>query len=543
MKNRGPRAPFFSLKFPGILPLSCQEAVRRLPAGTFPSRACAHPQAMNTRMIFRAVSPFAGAGAALVMLALLVATIYFTWFDLQWVTFFAGILAAAVLSIVSRASRAEWIIARRNAQVAHLKSKLNAEVVLRRHADEGLAAVRATVHHLDETFPAMVAYVDADDVVRYHNRAFRVWLGAARDAIDGRMFRDLLAPGAWTDLEGPFREMREGRLSQSVRLYPLRSGARMRLVTHLIPQFGEGGRVTGAYLLQLDVTDPKEGALTPLPEEAADGRAIYANTLNAEITNWENVADRLREALDRDEFCLYSQRIAPLSPSAPRLPFRELLVRLREEEDNLMPPGTFLPLAEEHGLMPDLDRWVVRHLLNWTCGDPARQSAIYSLNVAVSTVEAGGFPEFVRAELGMRGLPGSLLCFELPEPEARKGIPPTAAFIEGLRAAGCLTSLCGFGRSLESFDLLRHLPVDFLKVDAGIVLRVGTSPVDVAKVKAIVRVARETRRKTIAECVEDRPTMERLRRLGIDYAQGFGVSRPQPLEAAPRSEHVLAAVD
>ena len=89
------------------------------------------------------------------------------------------------------------------------------------------------------------------------------------------------------------------------------------------------------------------------------------------------------------------------------------------------------------------------------------------------------------------------------------------------------------------------LPVDFLKVDAGIVLRLATSPVDQAKLKAIVRIARETRRRTVAECVEDQDTINRLRRLGVDYAQGFGIGRPEPLEseAPERSEHVLAAVD
>lgn len=499
---------------------------------------------MRFRAAFRSVSNLIAAAAALAMLALLLATIYFTWFEVQWTAFFAGILAAAVLSIVSRVSHSEWLLARRSAQVSQLRSKLNAEQVLRKRSDDQLAAVRANVQHLDESLPAGVAFIDPEGIVRYHNRAFRFSHGLAADRIDGRPLSEVAGAAAWGRLGEPVTgALALGKPSLVVRAAG-EAGADCACAVHVLPIESATGGMAGAYLLQVD--SPAAAELPRVPEPPPpQGRTIYANTLNETIMNWDHAATRLRQALERDEFCLYGQRIKALEPTAVPRHMLELLVRLREEEDQLIPPGTFLPLVEEHGLMPELDRWVVRHLLDWAKRSPSRLETVYSINVAPATIADGTFPDYVRDQLASRGLLGSLLCFEVPEPEATTGLVPIRGFVERVRAAGCLSALCGFGRTLESFDQVAALPVDFLKVDAGIVLRLATSPVDQAKLKAIVRIARETRRRTVAECVEDQETISRLRRLGVDYAQGFGVGRPEPLEAeAPAgSEHVLAAVD
>ncbi|MBK8323676.1 MAG: EAL domain-containing protein [Betaproteobacteria bacterium] len=499
---------------------------------------------MRYRPVFRSVSNFVAAAAALAMLALLLATIYFTWFELQWTTFFAGILAAAVISIVSRVSHSEWLLARRSAQVSQLRSKLNAEQVLRKRSDDQLASVRANVRHLDESLPAGVAFIDPEGVVRYHNRAFRLSQGLTADRIDGRPLADVLGAAAWGRLgESVTGALALGRNSTVVRAAG-EGGADCACAVHVLPLESVPGGMAGAYLLQVESMAAAElpRGLEPPPPQ---GRTIYANTLNETIMNWDHAATRLRQALDRDEFCLYGQRIRGLEPTTAPRHLLELLVRLREEEDQLIPPGTFLPLVEEHGLMPELDRWVVRHLLDWAQRSPSRLETVYSINVAPATIADGTFPDYVREQLASRGMLGSLLCFEVPEPEAATGLVPIRGFVERVRAAGCLSALCGFGRTLESFDQVAALPVDFLKVDAGIVLRLATSPVDQAKLKAIVRIARETRRRTIAECVEDTETISRLRRLGVDYAQGFAIGRPEPLEneAPAHSEHVLAAVD
>lgn len=517
---------------------------------------------MKARIAFRAVGPFLGGIATLLLLAFLLAAMYFTWLDLQWTAFLAGILAASVMALASRNAHAAWRIARRDAQLTQARQKLAAEAVLRRHAQDVLAASRANLEYLDERLPALVCWADADGVLRYHNHAYRAFDGRPRAAIDARPLPEALGPG-WSALEPGWREALAGRLASGTREHGFASGARLRLAWYWVPHFGTGGHVEGACLVQVDVTELRHGLATasaavpsappPSPPPALPvphaPRTVLAETLNEEITGWDNVGDRLRAALENDEFCLYAQRIEPLSPAAHRLPFHELLVRLREEEDNLMPPGTFLPLAEEHGLMPALDRWVVRHVLDWAAGDPARRQAVYSVNLSPATIDEGGLPAFVRAALDARSLPGAILCFELPEADCGTRTASLARFIAGAQAAGCTTAFSGFGHQLEAFDLLRDLPVDYLKIDPGIVLRLAASPVDLAKLKAIVRVARDTRRLTIAQCVEDEATRERLAALGVDYAQGFGVARPEPLGGPGRtgrrapSGHVLAAVD
>jgi EAL domain-containing protein (putative c-di-GMP-specific phosphodiesterase class I) len=294
------------------------------------------------------------------------------------------------------------------------------------------------------------------------------------------------------------------------------------------PPSSPGNRSPGPDATIDAVPRPAAGAPTALPDGGRGGE-IYAETIAAELTDWSDVANRLLEALERDEFRLYTQRIVPLSFIASRLPFHEMLVRLQEKEAGLMPPGAFLPLAERHGLLPALDRWVLRHVLEWIAGDKARQAGCYSINVSAATIVDPGFPEFLTAELDGRGLQGLLLCFEIAESEAHARMPETSAFVEGVRERGCQTALCGFGKSLSSFGALRHLAVDFLKIDAGIVQGMAANPVDAAKVKAIVRIANDTRRRTIAECVEDEATLAQLHAIGVDYAQGFGVSRPVPL--------------
>ena len=153
-------------------------------------------------------------------------------------------------------------------------------------------------------------------------------------------------------------------------------------------------------------------AQEPTIEDASHGEVheVYVDSLAAELTGWSNVGDRLAAAFANDEFCLYAQRIQALGPGGRAM--HEVLIRLREEEENLMPPGAFLPLAERHGLMPQLDRWVVRHVLDWVAAAPARRQAIYSLNVAPSTIEDESFGGDVWRLLHERELPGSVLCFE-----------------------------------------------------------------------------------------------------------------------------------
>ena len=246
----------------------------------------------------------------------------------------------------------------------------------------------------------------------------------------------------------------------------------------------------------------------------------------------EDIAARLRAALARNEFCLYGQAIMPATriPSPAR--FFEILIRLNEEERNMTPPGAFLQLAEEHGVLPDLDRWVVRHLLDLLAGSPMRQSATYSVNIAGATLSDPTFPAYVVEQVAARSLRELTLCFEFPEAEAAARINDAIPFIRRLRRGGFLCALSGFGSRVESFDLLKALPVDFLKIDSGIVLALHRSATENAKVRAINRAAHAAGIKTIAECVEDDRTFDMVCELEVDFAQGFGIAHPKRLGTA-----------
>lgn len=481
---------------------------------------------MRIRTVFEGINPFAGAAGMIVTGILLVATIFLTLFELPWVAFLTGILSAAAIGLVSRLA----------------------------YAETTLAAVRENVHYVDDDLPIMVVYVAADGTVRFHNQAFRYWLRARQDSINGRPLRNVVGLTTFGRLKAGLDAALSGQATHETRIHEGLGGPYSRLFTQYLPHVGETGSVVGAFVLQTDVDllgirlesprAPVEVApsakvpvaapdaqlpLPPAPNGAEQERRIFVNTMTEELTDWKNAGDRLRAALDNDEFCLYCQAIKPVAAEATDVPVYEMLLRLREEEEGLMPPGAFLPLAEEYGLLPDLDRWVVRNVLDWAGASHDRLAATYCINVSAPTIGNADFPDFVADELKRRGMKGSLLCFEILEAEVLSRRREAARLVSVLAEAGCSATLCGFGQNAVSYGLLKFLKVDYLKIDGDIILGLNRNPVDLIKLKAITRVARATNRRTIAEFVENEETLEKLREFGVDFAQGFGIARPAPL--------------
>lgn len=196
----------------------------------------------------------------------------------------------------------------------------------------------------------------------------------------------------------------------------------------------------------------------------------------------------------------------------------------------MMPPGAFFPLAEKHGLMPYLDRWVVRHVLQRAADQKQqgmlRQGPLFFINVARATIRDPEFPAFLAEVLQEYGVAGSALCFEVPDPELAAAGAAVAEFARRINACGCRVALSGFGRGGVSFNLIRGFRVEFLKIDGSIILETLRDPVEFAKVVAIVRVARKIGVKTIAEMAESEAAIAKLRAAGVDFAQGFGISHP-----------------
>jgi PAS domain S-box-containing protein len=495
------------------------------------------PQKRNKgryRTAFATVSPYLGALGVVGLLAMLLGTIYYTWLDLQWVTFLSGILCAAILALVSRASRAEWTIRRRTAQNFSLREKLSKELILRARAEEALALVKSGVHYLDQEMPAMLAYVNAEQCFQYHNRAFRTFLGIQSNKIDGRHMREVLGAANYAAIEDGAKQALSGSSVRFEGTQRARGNTVFRLSTQFLPHFGDGGKVLGFFSVQTDITASKDlVAIAPSkPVHAEKSHAQKASvTAVIDVTSdWNDPAGRLRAALDNDEFCLYCQSIVPTALTSKALPFYEVLIRLKEEEQNLIQPGSFLPFAEEHGMIPALDRWVVRHLLKWAGNTPARQKAIYSVNLSGLTICDRDFPGFMREQLRSHPLNGNHLCFEFSEIDALAHESDAANLVGQLKPLGCLFAMSGIGANPLSVDLLKRMPVDYLKISGDLILNILRNPADLAKVTAINRAAHSKGIGTIAEFVESAQTLAKLRELEVDLAQGFGISRPRPLE-------------
>ncbi len=492
----------------------------------------------KVRWAYRRMAPYVGALGAVLLVAMVLFTMFFTLLEWQWFTFFSGVLGAAALSLASRSIHSEWLIARRNAQLSLARQKLANEARLRARAEEDLAGVENSITYLHESLPAMLAFVDDRHQLKYHNRAFRHGLGAAVSHIDGRHLREVVGNIVYGELEADLSRAFEGSMAHRERMHKSAAGETFRLLMQCLPQFNETGEVVGVFLLSTDITGPQDFALPPFPMPPPGMPAVVSSPSPIERVA-EPLPDQcedavlLRHALAHDEFCLFFQAIVPVTPDKGARPFREILLRLKVEEESMLPPGSFLPVAEKYGMLPDLDRWVVRHVLGWTRVDATRQQAVYSINISPQTMADREFPAFVKKALRDFGLPGSLLCFELPETDILNRPDDAAWFVGQLRPEGCGCAICGFNGSRVSFDLLRKVPVNFLKIDGGLILNSRRSAVDQARVKAIHRVAQAIGIRTIAECVEDDKTLAWLRTIGVDFAQGFGISRPRDLRKIP----------
>ncbi|HEY9147025.1 MAG TPA: EAL domain-containing protein, partial [Thiobacillus sp.] len=239
---------------------------------------------------------------------------------------------------------------------------------------------------------------------------------------------------------------------------------------------------------------------------------------------------RLQAALSADRFVLYCQRIAPIGNAEGKVNYNEILVRLRED-DGLIAPGMFIAAAERYHLMPAIDRWVVKNALQMLARRTHwEEHDLFAVNLSGHTLGDEDFLAFVSAELENSGVDARHICFEITETAAVANLRSAQHFIHTLRRHGCVFALDDFGSGLSSFAYLKRLPVDYLKIDGRFVKDIVTDSMDHAMVEAINQVGHIVGVRTIAEFVENDEILARLERLGVDYAQGFGVHIPEPLE-------------
>jgi len=254
------------------------------------------------------------------------------------------------------------------------------------------------------------------------------------------------------------------------------------------------------------------------------------NAVNARETgNAAGAADALaplRDALKKDAFALYAQAIVSLPGLKTEL--AEILVRLREEEQSMLPPGEFLPLFEECGMLPQLDLWVVRHTLRRLAAGKLPVKRL-SVNVSAQTLRDAAFPKAVAGELqAAKAAPASIL-FEIEEADLVASPVEAGRFGAAVKALGCGIIIDGFGERATG-PVVKALKPQLVKVYGGIVRTLLTNDASADKLAALAQFCTNLGIGMIAECVEDRNVLTGLKALGVGYAQGFGIQVPKPIE-------------
>ena len=316
--------------------------------------------------------------------------------------------------------------------------------------------------------------------------------------------------------------------------YGPREGTRFSIA---IPVRDAGGEVNGAVRLTLDsqIEDPRteeplEQRLAPLMVCLA---AEFERRRAAPLKPGTDQAQRaaIEDALQAERFELYVQPIRSLRAASGEVHY-EVLLRLRTRDGALIEPGHFLSAAAQRNAMPSIDRWVVRTLLQWLAGNRrlfARVPAVFCINVSLQSLADDQFVRFVETFVKKTGLAPQALCFEVTERFASSGNLGVGDSMRRLEALGCEVALDDFGGNAPSYGYLRSVPAHYFKIDRALVGAAPTDRVARAMISSIVRMAGDLGVQTVAEAVESDTELQAVRSLGVDYAQGYWMGRPQSL--------------
>jgi EAL domain-containing protein (putative c-di-GMP-specific phosphodiesterase class I) len=214
----------------------------------------------------------------------------------------------------------------------------------------------------------------------------------------------------------------------------------------------------------------------------------------------------------------------------------EVLLRLKDPVRGVLMPGSFLPAAERYNLMPEIDRWVVRRVLQWLDGhrEHGQRLDLCAINLSAQTLANDSFQDYLAALLKNATTAPDKLCFEIAGAGAMLDPHKSMEMMRSLRAMGCKLSISGVGTGVASFAYLKQFPADFIKIDAANVTAIMQSVVDEEMVKSLNEIAHLLGEKTIAEGIEDQATVDAATRIGVDYMQGRWFQPPQPFAHFPR---------
>ena len=257
-------------------------------------------------------------------------------------------------------------------------------------------------------------------------------------------------------------------------------------------------------------------------------------------TELYRVAD-LHRMLEDDGLLVYKQAIYSLDGRSNAPVAFELLLRLRNADGQVLPPGGLIAAAERYNVMAKVDRWMIRNGIERSA-QLYGGGAMIAINLSANSFGDRGLAEYVRAIVHRTGIAPALLCFEITETTAISNLEAAMLFLKDMKKLGCKLALDDFGAGISSFRCLKTFPVDYLKIDGGLVEDIAVDVAARAMVTSIQQVAATMGMTTIAEWVSDDAILAVLREIGVDYAQGFALGRPEPLDAALTGSHTEASV-
>jgi diguanylate cyclase (GGDEF)-like protein len=310
---------------------------------------------------------------------------------------------------------------------------------------------------------------------------------------------------------------------QTVVIDPAGRAVRIQASGGVVAFDNQSGHTIGSLLVDADIA---------MYDAKAAGRnrvaiAAYEPEQRARLAGRQGCVEAIRAALDGDGFELWSQPILNLATNA--LEREELLLRMRRDGE-LIPPGVFLPVAEQVGLITDIDIWVIRDSFRLVRERiAAGESPRVHINLSGASITEAKVIEVIKDGISA-GVPAGALVFEITETAAIADIEQARQFAGQLRDAGCGLALDDFGSGFGSFYYLKHLPFDCLKIDGDFINGLSASEPDQHVVRAIIQIANGMGMTTIAEFVEDDETLDMVRQMGADMAQGFGIARPAPTD-------------
>jgi PAS domain S-box-containing protein len=383
--------------------------------------------------------------------------------------------------------------------VSHLQ-----DITDRKRAEEQLLDSERRLRSVIDHTPAMVWVKGRDFRYQLVNSQFERVFGVPSEWIVGRRDEDILPACAIERVRAEDQLVLDGGQPVQEEITALRNGQQRMFLTVRFPLFDEQGAIQAVAGMSTDVTERR------LEERSKRERLQCSEQINA--------------ALAQNRFVLHGQPIINLA--SLQVEQSELLIRMLRDGggDELAPPAEFLPCAERFDLIEMVDKWVVARAVEFAAAGH-RVEVNLSAKTICDQLQVG----WIERAVIESGAPPQNLIFEITETGAAQNLPAARTFAQRLRKLGCAFALDDFGVGHGSFTYLRHLPVDYLKIDIQFIRNLLRDEDDQQVVRAIIGVARQFGIQTIAEGVEDAATLEKLRRMGVDFAQGYHIGRPKPL--------------